>query len=97
MVDGFYCLRHYGVVGCDDYDCKVGHLSTSCTHGCEGLVSRSVKEGDSLPVRKLHVVRSDVLGDTARLTGDHIGLADIVKEGSLTVVNVSHDRNHRRP
>ena len=51
MVDGFNCLGHYCIVGCNNYDCKVCDLGTSCAHGCEGFVSGGVEEGDLLSCR----------------------------------------------
>ena len=35
-----------------------------------------------------------MLGDAARLAGDHVGVADIVQQGGLTVVDVAHDHHH---
>jgi hypothetical protein len=42
------------------------------------------------------VVRADVLRDAARLAGDHVGLADVVEERRLAVVDVAHDGDHGR-
>ena len=96
MVDGLNRLRHHGVVSRDDDDGEVGHLGTAGTHGREGFVTRGIKEGDMTAVFQLHVVRADVLGDSTRLTGDDVGLADVVQQGGLTVVDVTHDGNDRR-
>ena len=96
MVDCLDGLRHDCVIGSDDDDCKVGHLCSAGTHRREGLVTRGVEEGDVSSVRELHVVCTDVLGDTTGLTGNHISLADVVQKGCLTMVDVTHDGNHRR-
>ena len=72
MVDGLDCLRHHSVIGRDDDDRKVGELGSTGTHSGERLVSRGVKEGDPPAVWKLHVVGTDVLGDTSRLSGDDV-------------------------
>ena len=37
-----------------------------------------------------------MLGDAAGLTGDHVGIADVVQQGSLTVVYMAHHGDHRR-
>ena len=42
------------------------------------------------------LVGADVLGDAARLAGDHVGLADAVEQQGLAVVDVAHDRDDRR-
>ena len=52
-----------------------------------------VQEGDRAAL-DVHLIGADVLGDAARLAGDHVGVADIVQQGGLTVVNVAHDHYH---
>ena len=96
MVDCLDCLWHDCIVGGDDDDCEVGHLGSSGTHCREGFVARGVEEGDSLPVREFHVVGTDVLGDSSCLSCNNVGFPDVVEEGSLTVVNVSHHGDDRR-
>ena len=95
MADSLDSLRHYAVVGSDDDDRNVSHLGTTCTHRGEGLVTWSIKECDSLAVRKLHMICTDVLSDTAGLTCDHIRITDVVEKRCLTMVNVTHHSNHR--
>ena len=97
MVDSLYGLGHHGVVGCDDYYRKVGELCASGTHGSESLVSRSVEEGDAAAVGQLHVIGTDVLGYASRLAGNHVGLAYVVEQRGLAVVDMTHDGNYRRP
>ena len=80
MCDGLFGLRHDGIVGCDDDDGDIGNLSTTGTHGCEGFVTRSIEEGDTLATLQLDVVGTDVLGDTTRLTCDDVRIAYIVEE-----------------
>jgi hypothetical protein len=59
-------------------------------------MTRSIQEGDPALVG-LYLVGTDMLGDTAELAGNHIGLAYRIKEFGLAVVNVAHDGNHWRP
>ena len=42
------------------------------------------------------LVGTDVLGDAAGLAGGDFGLADRVEQRGLAVVDVAHDRDHRR-
>ena len=42
------------------------------------------------------LVGTDVLGDAAGFTADHIGLADRIEQLGLAVVDVAHDRDDRR-
>ena len=55
-------------------------------------VSRNV----IMPLRRLHVVRADVLRDAARLARRHLGAADVIEQRSLAVVDVAHDGDHGR-
>ena len=96
MVNSLDCLRHDGVIGCDDDNRKVGELCTTCTHRCKGFMTRSIEECDTTPVRKHHVVCTDMLGNTSGLTGDDIRISDVVEEGCLTMVDVSHHCDDRR-
>ena len=45
---------------------------------------------------EVDLVGTDVLGDTAGLAGDDVGLADLVEQKRLAVVDVTHDRHDRR-
>ena len=90
MSNGLLGLRHDAVVGGNDDDGDVGNLSTTGTHGGERLVTRSIQEGDMASVLQCHVVCTDVLGNATCLTGDNVGLADVVEQRGLTVVNVTH-------
>ena len=80
MVDGFFGLGHYVVIGCDDDDGNVGYLCTAGTHGGKGFVTRCVQEGDVTTVFQGDIVSTNVLRDTAGLTGNDVGVADIVEQ-----------------
>ena len=93
-------LRHHAVVGRDHQHRDVGRLRTTGTHGGERLVTGGVDEGDpTLVVVDLgrDLVGTDVLGDAAGLLGDDVGLAQRVEELGLSVVDVTHDGDDRRP
>ena len=90
MTNRLLGLRHDVVVSSNDDDGNIRYLSTTSTHGSKCLVTWRIEESDVLAVLHLHVVCTDVLSDTTSLTCNHIGLANIVEERSLTVVNVSH-------
>ena len=55
-------------------------------------VSRKVM---ALPFH-VHLVGADVLGDATGLAGDDVGLADLVEQQGLAVVDVAHDGDDRR-
>ena len=95
VVDRLLGLRHDAVVGGDDDDGDVGDLGAAGAHRREGGVAGGVEEGDRLLV-VVDLVGADVLGDAARLAGGDLGLADRVEQRGLAVVDVAHDRHHRR-
>ncbi len=49
-----------------------------------------------LLARQLDVIGADVLGDTAGLAGHDVGLADVIEQRGLAVVDVAHDGHDRR-
>ena len=57
----------------------------------------SVKECNDLFSLKSNGIGSDMLCYAASLTGYHVGVADIVKELGLAMVNVSHHSDNRGP
>ena len=95
VVDGLLGLGHHVVVGRNDDDGNVGDLGTTSTHGGESFVTGSVEEGDLAAVLEFHVVGSDVLSDAAGLACNDVGVADVVEQRSLTVVDVPHDGHDR--
>ena len=58
-------------------------------------MTRSVNERDAV-VAHLRLIGADVLGDPACLTGDHVGAANTIEQLGLAVIDVTHDRDHRR-
>ena len=95
MVDRFLGLRHHAVVGGHHEHRDVGHLRAAGAHGGEGLVARRVEERDP-PAVVVGLVGADVLRDPAGLRRHDRGLADRVQQRGLAVVDVAHDRDHRR-
>ena len=96
VIDGLDRLRHDPVVGRHDQGDDVRSLGAARAHGRERLVAGRVEKRHAAAVDR-HVVRPDVLGDAARLVIGHVGLPDLVQQRRLAVVDVAHDRHHRRP
>ena len=94
--DRLHRLRHHTVVGRDHEDRDVGDLRAARPHGGERLVARRVDEGDAT-IAAIDLVRADRLGDAAGFAGDDVGVSDRVEQRRLAVVDVTHDRDHRRP
>ena len=99
MVERLRGLRLDAVVRRHHQHHQVGGLGAAGTHGRESLVTRGVDEGD-LAVGAVYLGRDligpDVLGDAARLAGHHVGVPDRVEQLGLAVVDMAHDRHHRR-
>ena len=76
--DGLYCLGHYTVICSYNENCDISYMSTSCTHGCEGFVTRGIQEYDLLAV-DVYFGSTDVLGDSACFSESNVGLADCVQ------------------
>jgi len=79
VMDRLDRLRHHAVVGRDHQHDDVGHFCTACAHRRKGLVARCIEERDHA-ARRLHVIRADVLGDSARLARGDLGAADVIEE-----------------
>ena len=79
VIDRLDRLRHDSIVGRHDQDDDVGHLRAARAHGGERLVTRGVEEGH-LPGVHLDRIGADVLGDTTRLAGRHVGGPDRVEQ-----------------
>ena len=90
VVDRLDRLRHHAVVGGDHEHDDVGRLGAAGAHLRERGVARGVEERDLLAAL-LDLVGADVLGDAAGLAGDHVGVADLVEQRGLAVVDVAHD------
>ncbi len=95
MVDRLLGLGLHAIIGGDDDYRHVGHARAAGSHRGERLVAGRVQEGDHL-LAVVHLVGADVLGDAAGLARRHLGLADGVQQRGLAVIDVAHDRHHRR-
>ena len=95
MSDGLLGGRHHRVVSSHDNDSDIRHLCTTGTHSREGLMTRGIEESNAMAVLQLHVVSTDVLGNTTSLTGNHVGVADVVEQRGLTMIDVTHHRHDR--
>ena len=93
MVDGLHRLGHDTVLGGHHQNGDIRHHGSSGPHGGKCLVAGGIQEGDGLAV-DLHLIGTDVLGDTAGLAAGHMGVADIVQQTGLAVVHMTHDHHH---
>ena len=80
VVDRLDRLRHHGVIRRDDQHHDIRDLSPARAHRGKGRVAGSVKEGDKLASRRLHLISTDMLGDSARFAGGDAGLANRIQK-----------------
>ena len=96
MGDRLLGLRLDAVIGCDDEHGDVRHLRAAGAHRRERFVAGRVQERDLAAV-VLRLVGPDVLGDSTGFGLDDGRFANRIEERRLAVVDVPHDRHHRRP
>ena len=104
--------RHAGVLGVRDRLDRLRHdlssaattsttMSVTCAPRARMAVNASwpgvSRKVICLPLGSVDVVRADVLRDAAGLARDDVRLADVVEQRRLAVVDVTHDRDDRRP
>src|SRR5690606_31514949 len=95
MLNSLFGLRHDAVIGRHYQDDDIRGLGTTGTHRGKRSVTGGIQEGHHATV-SLHVVGTDMLGDTTGFAGSHLGTTDIVQQRGLAVVNVTHDGHDRR-
>ena len=96
MLDRLEGLRHDAIVRCDHQHHHIGGAGAARAHRREGRVAWRVEESHTA-LRRLHMVGADVLGDAACLACGDLGLADVIEERGLAVIDMAHDRDHGRP
>lgn len=91
VVDGFYRLGHYAVVGSYNEDYYIGNLCAARPHCSERLVTGGIEES-YLFISHRNRISAYVLGYAARFAFGDVGLSYIVEKGGLAVVYVTHYR-----
>ena len=96
VIDRFFRLRHHSVVGSDDQHDDVGYLRPARTHPRERFVTRRIHEHHRTLAHH-HLVRADVLRNSARFARRYVRFANRIEQARLAVIDVAHHRDHRRP
>ena len=96
MVDRFDRLRLDAFSCANDEHHDVRHVRAASAHRGEGLMARRIDERDLLLPQRNHP-RGSVLRDASRFPSGDVCLADLVQQACLAVVDVSENRDHRRP
>ena len=96
MVDGFDSLRHNTIISRHHQNSDIGDVSTPRTHFSKGGVSWRIQEGNQVVII-VHLVGTDFLGDPPGFVFRNVGVPQLIQQGRLTMVNVSHNGNYWRP
>ena len=80
VINRFFGLRHHIIIGSYNNNSNIRYFRTTGTHRCKCFVTRSIKESDTASVFQLHVVCTDMLGNTTGLTCNYICLTNIVQQ-----------------
>src|SRR5262249_54715478 len=97
VIDGFYGLRHDSIVSGDDKNYDIGYPGAAGPHHRECFVAGCIKKHDApahiglVRISDFNRVSADVLSDAARFAFRDSGFSYSVKEGGLTMVDVTHD------
>ena len=94
VIDGFNRLGHDTVIGGDNQNYNIGHFGAPGPHGGKRLVTRGVKKS-YFTVIGGDEIGTDVLGNAAGFRLGHVGFTNNIEQGGFTVIDMSHDGNHR--
>ena len=94
VVNRFNRLRHHPVVGGDNENDNVCYLRPARPHARKRFMARSVDKDDLFAI-DFNLISTDVLRNAARFAFGDSRRTDRVEQRRLTVVYVTHDRNHR--
>ena len=95
VVDRFQRLRHHAIVRRHYDDNDIRDLRAAGAHPRKRFVPRRIQEHNLAPERRrirlrdLHLVRADVLRNSASLTRRDIGRSDRIQQGSLAMIYVA--------
>ena len=96
IFNGFNRLRHDAIISCHYKDDNIHRLCATSSHFRESRVTRRIKDRNLFSRFQLKLIGTNMLGDTARFARRHIGCPQSIQQGRLAVINMSHNRNHRR-
>ncbi len=96
MVDSFKRLGHNTIVSGNNEYYDIRNLCTAGTHHGKCFVTWSIKECNG-SLWSCNLVGTNLLGNTASFAFCNVCIADCVQSLCLTVVNVTHYGNDRRP
>src|SRR4028118_1475155 len=96
MADCFNSLRSNTIISSNYQNGDVSDSRSPCPHRCESFVTRSVEEDNLLHLAfmlNIHMVSTNVLGDSTRFTLRHFSRPNGIKEGGFPMIDVTHNRD----
>ncbi len=95
VIDRFLGLWHSAVISGNNQNNDIGDLGAARTHRGKCFVARGVEEGHFAAVQ-INIVCTDMLSDPAGFTFCDICFTNCIKQAGFTMVNMTHDCDHRR-
>src|SRR4029077_17241102 len=74
----------------------IRHLRAARPHSGKRLMTRSIQESYAAAI-DLHMIGTDMLSNTAMFLSRHMGAANGIQQRRLSMVDMPHDGDHRRP
>ena len=96
VADRFDGLRHDAIIGGHHKNNDIGDIGTASAHLAKSSVARRIEECDRIAALSFELIATDMLGNPASLALSDIGTAQSIKQAGFAVIDMAHDRNHRR-
>ena len=95
MRNRLFRLRHDPIIGSHHQHHNICALRATCAHGGEGRMTGCIQKGDRAAFQ-LDLISADMLGDATRFAFGHVGMADRIQQGGLTMIDVTQNGHDRR-
>ena len=80
MIYSFDSLRHHIIICSNNNNSNICYLSATSTHSRKCLMSWSIQESNTTAIFQFYIIRSYMLGNSSRFTGNNISIPDIIKQ-----------------
>ena len=95
MTNSLNSLRHDSVISGNNQNHNIRNLRTTRTHFRECLVTRRINKCNLISGLNRNLISTDMLRNTTGFMRCNVCLTQSIQQRSFTMVNVSHNRNHR--
>ena len=89
----FNCLGHHTIICSNRQNNNIGNLSTSRTHFSKRSMAWCIQEGNFTSTC-IYLISTNVLCNTSCFARSNFCTTNIIKQGCLTMINMSHHRHN---